>query len=444
MNIPHSNHLVGWIGDDFTGSAASLEVLAFAGIPSVLFLSVPSKAQMELFPKAQAIGVATTARSQSPDWMQLHLPEYFKFLKDLSPVISHYKVCSTLDSSPEIGSIGCALDIAQSIFNSPWIPVLIAAPKMGRYQIFGHLFAASGSQVYRLDRHPTMRNHPITPMQESDVAKHLMLQSTHKIHNLRLDTLSGKRADFATLTIATGGQVVTLDAVTDHDMARLGKFIWQTGQNGLFAIGSQGIQYALVEHWRENGLIETQDRCVSAGPVEQVICVSGSVSPQTSDQINWALKNGFQGLSVDVRSVLLIPQEASKDIVVRALDILASGRSLIIYTADGRKGFEPKLSAGESSKIGQILGHILKQLLKQTHIRRVIISGGDTSGHASQQLDLFAVQAISPTVPGAPLLKAFSTDPDLDGLELALKGGQMGTVDYFDWIKRGGGMTEKG
>ena len=64
MNIPHSNHLVGWIGDDFTGSAASLEVLAFAGIPSVLFLSVPSKAQMELFPKAQAIGVATTARSQ--------------------------------------------------------------------------------------------------------------------------------------------------------------------------------------------------------------------------------------------------------------------------------------------------------------------------------------------------------------------------------------------
>ena len=175
-----------------------------------------------------------------------------------------------------------------------------------------------------------------------------------------------------------------------------------------------------------------------------MICVSGSVSPQTSDQINWALKNGFQGLSVDVRSVLLIPQEASKDIVVRALDILASGRSLIIYTADGRKGFEPELSAGESSKIGQILGHILKQLLKQTHIRRVIISGGDTSGHASQQLDLFAVQAISPTVPGAPLLKAFSTYPDLDGLELALKGGQMGTVDYFDWIKRGGGMTEKG
>lgn len=444
MNMPHSKCLVAWIGDDFTGSAASLEVMAFAGIPSVLFLNVPTKSQMDLFPEARAIGVATTARSQSTDWMHEHLPKYFGFLRELSPVISHYKVCSTLDSSPEIGSIGCALDIAKSIFNSSWVPVLIAAPKMRRYQAFGHLFAASGTEIHRLDRHPTMMDHPITPMRESDVAKHLMLQSAQAIYNLSLEDLSAQRENYTPPPMVDGGQVVTLDAMTDQHMACLGKLIWEGGQDGLFAVGSQGIQYALVEYWREKGWIEKQDKCAGAGPVEQVICISGSVSPQTSEQINWALKHGFEGLSVDVKSMLQTPEQTSEDIIIKALDLLASGQSLVIYTADGRQGFETKLSAAESSQIGQTLGQILKQLLQRTDIRRAIISGGDTSGHAAQQLNLFALQATSPTVPGAPLLKAFSADPKLDGLELALKGGQMGTVDFFDWIKRGGGITKRG
>ena len=50
--------------------------------------------------------------------------------------------------------------------------------------------------------------------------------------------------------------------------------------------------------------------------------------------------------------------------------------------------------------------------------------------------------AAAATVPGAALLDAYSDDPELDGIEIALKGGQMGTPDYFGWIKEGGGATE--
>ena len=32
MSIEQKTPLVGWIGDDFTGSAATLEVMAFAGL----------------------------------------------------------------------------------------------------------------------------------------------------------------------------------------------------------------------------------------------------------------------------------------------------------------------------------------------------------------------------------------------------------------------------
>ena len=41
--------LVAWYGDDFTGSAAVMEVLTFAGLPSVLFLDLPTPEQLARF-----------------------------------------------------------------------------------------------------------------------------------------------------------------------------------------------------------------------------------------------------------------------------------------------------------------------------------------------------------------------------------------------------------
>ena len=84
---------------------------------------------------------------------------------------------------------------------------MIAAPKMRRYQAFGHLFAASGTEIYRLDRHPTMMDHPITTMRESDVAKHLMLQTALAIYNLSLEDLSAQRENFTPPPMVEGGQV---------------------------------------------------------------------------------------------------------------------------------------------------------------------------------------------------------------------------------------------
>jgi uncharacterized protein YgbK (DUF1537 family) len=43
-----------------------------------------------------------------------------------------------------------------------------------------------------------------------------------------------------------------------------------------------------------------------------------------------------------------------------------------------------------------------------------------------------------PLQAGAPLCRAHSTDPALDGLELVLKGGQIGTPDFFDQARKSG------
>ncbi|MGB7206146.1 MAG: nucleotide-binding domain containing protein, partial [Anderseniella sp.] len=61
------------------------------------------------------------------------------------------------------------------------------------------------------------------------------------------------------------------------------------------------------------------------------------------------------------------------------------------------------------------------------------------SGHATRQLGIFALTALAPTIPGAAIFRAHS-DGARDGLELALKGGQMGSHDYFGWVRSGGGQ----
>ena len=88
--------------------------------------------------------------------------------------------------------------------------------------------------------------------------------------------------------------------------------------------------------------------------------------------------------------------------------------------------------------IGKSLGRMLRALVDSADLTRVVASGGDTSGHVARALGIEALTALAPTIPGAALCKAQATGP-ADGLEVALKGGQMGSADYFGWIRDGGG-----
>ena len=50
--------LVSFYGDDYTGSSAVMEVLTFAGLPTVLFLDVPTPERLARFEGYRGIGIA--------------------------------------------------------------------------------------------------------------------------------------------------------------------------------------------------------------------------------------------------------------------------------------------------------------------------------------------------------------------------------------------------
>ena len=94
------SRLLSYYGDDFTGSTDVMEALASHGVETVLFTRLPTASEFEPYKNHEAVGLAGTSRSQTPQWMDEHLPPIYAWLKSLSARFCHYKVCSTFDSSP--------------------------------------------------------------------------------------------------------------------------------------------------------------------------------------------------------------------------------------------------------------------------------------------------------------------------------------------------------
>ncbi len=426
-----------YYGDDFTGSTDVLESLALAGIESVLFLGAPSQKHLEAFPNCQAIGIAGDSRSQTPEWMSANLPTIFARLKAFEAPVSHYKTCSTFDSSPTHGSIGRAMEVGHEIFASAFIPIVIGAPHLGRYVVFGNLFATADGKVYRIDEHPTMRCHPVTPMTEANLREHLAKQTVMPIGQVDIRSLNSNAAAALAIERSHGTQAVLFDGIDDTSLTTTGKLLWQEAtQRPIFAVGSSGLTEALITQWRSAG-IATHSPKHQVKSVDQILVLSGSCSPVTESQIRWALANNFSGISIDPAKLTdpATDTATAETATQKYLYEVNKGRSVILYTALG------PVTAGATphgEQLGSQLGKLLKSLLNSSPIRRVIICGGDTASHALQQLGLYALTWSASVEPGAPLCHAHSDDQIFRNLELALKGGQIGGQDFFELVRNGG------
>ena len=95
-----------------------------------------------------------------------------------------------------------------------------------------------------------------------------------------------------------------------------------------------------------------------------------------------------------------------------------------------------------SEELGKILGTIAKKAVEKTGIKRVVVAGGDTSSYAARAMGIEALEMVTPLIPGAPLCKAYSANKGINGLEVNLKGGQVGSEDYFVILKNGSASVQ--
>jgi uncharacterized protein YgbK (DUF1537 family) len=447
-----------YYGDDFTGSTDALEFLTLAGVKTVLFLRKPEQKDLDRFPGIQAIGLAGKSRSMSPLEMEAELFPAFENLKSFEPAHFHYKVCSTFDSAPHVGNIGKAIEIGSEVFNQKTVLVSPSAPHLGRFCVFGNLFARMGTvgngEIYRIDRHPSMNKHPVTPALEGDLTIHLAKQTEKLINLVNLTTIEKGASAVLEEVVNNKAEILFFDGFNLDHLKTIGCVFNQLATDKtLFSVGSSGIEMALGLDWQDKKIIGNEISFESAGEVSPILVLSGSCSPVTSSQIEYALENGFLEIALESKAVDIQNQEAIiKNTVNQIIENFNNGKSTILHTSTGSN--DPRIAETEvyftskgiseneiqkqcSSIYGKVLGQVAKEVLKAVKIKRILFAGGDTSSYAASELDILALEMIAPLAPGAPLCKAVSDNEWVNGIEMNFKGGQVGTTDYFIKVLKG-------
>ena len=428
----NKNILLAFYGDDFTGSTDALEFLCRAGAKAVLFIEPPTAEQLNGYPDIDAFGVAGMTRSLSPDAMETILLPAFEKIKLTGVKHVHYKVCSTFDSSPTVGSIGKAIDCGAAIFKNKTIPVLGGTPALARYCVFGNLFAKMGigsqGKVYRLDRHPSMSKHPVTPADESDLRLHLGKQTDKQIGLIDIVQLYKDTAEWN----SGNAPVVLIDALYESQLIKIGAWIdaQQKESDTVFSVGSSAIEMALGKYWNEQQILTAVKEWEYPGKAVPLLVVSGSCSPVTAVQIAYAKANGFEEVIID--ALKICNDNVVEELVMEKVNaLLTEQKNVIVHTG------EKQTQNLSSQKLGTALGVIAKSASENLLVKRIVVAGGDTSSYAARAMEIEAVKMIAPLVAGAPLCRAISKNENINGMEVNFKGGQVGSERYFEVLVNG-------
>jgi uncharacterized protein YgbK (DUF1537 family) len=464
----------GYYGDDFTGATDTLAHLARAGLRAILFMAMPTAEQLTAAGPLDAVGMAGTARSMAPQALEAELSEVGAGFAALGVRVLHYKVCSTFDSSPRSGSIGVAINVLRRSFSNPLVAIVGGQPDLRRYCVFGNLFAAAGaaSTPYRIDRHPTMSCHPVTPMGEADLRLHLQAQGLPHVALVDCTTYVRplpERVAVLDALLAQHPDAVLFDALETAHLALIGALIAPHAQRSpMLVVGASSVAQALAatslalelkteprpepgpepevrvelelstapETERDSGPKDEPRRvdrrdvprvpAIAPGPV---FILAGSLSPLTAQQIAHA--SAFEQIELAPEQLCGDAAPAYlEEILIPITAALNAGRHVLAFT---RRVGEPQSTDRDDPRtLALACGRLLRHVLDATQLHRVAVAGGDTSSYAMQQLDAWGLSYLSSVCPGVALTRLHSDRPHLDGLEIVLKGGQMGDVDLFE------------
>ena len=431
-------------GDDFTGASDNAAQYARHGLVTRLYFSNPG---VDLLRQAtlvcDVIGVAGTARSLDTQSMTLELMPVLQDFKALHIPLIQYKCCSTFDSSPLTGSLGHAIQLMRQVWPNSFVPVHAAAPEFGRYTLFGNHFARAGTDVYRLDRHPVMSVHPVTPMHEADLRAVLAGQGFAVDTLVDVCTLEKYplRTEELALTLLDSNSAV-FDGLTQQHVVTVASTLWRLSQQQqVCAMAAQGLAHGLGQFLREAGQIESDAPLQQLAATDRLLVLSGSCSALSAAQIEFARASGFACMRLSNDCLLGKDETGFAQLLQQALELLNAGQSVVVFTATGPqdphtaqlRAVTADWPAGElAQRIGLRFAQLAGRAFQDTSLTRLVVAGGDSSSFTMRALGALALQVkASHFAQNAHFCSLLSNEAHTHGKEVLLKGGQVGTEHLY-------------
>ena len=207
--------LLGCIADDFTGATDLANTLSRYGMRTVQTIGVPKGDA----PEADAIVVALKSRTIEPALAVEQSLVVCRWLKQNGAHQIYFKYCSTFDSTA-LGNIGPVADALLNELKADFTIACPAFPENGRTIYMGNLFVGD-----ILLSESNMRNHPLTPMLDSNLVRVLSRQTQHKVSLVPHRVVKqGANAIIKTFVTLQKDQTryAIIDALEDVDLEHLG------------------------------------------------------------------------------------------------------------------------------------------------------------------------------------------------------------------------------
>lgn len=414
----------GWYGDDFTGATDTLSTIARRGRNAFLFLTVPTARQVSAAGPLEAIGIASAARTMSSTLVRAELPLAGRFFRQQGIRLMHYKCCSTFDSATDVGNLATAIDALRPFYDTPVVPVVGGQPSLGRYCVFSTLFAAAGAWTFRIDRHPTMSQHPATPMEEADLTRHfdrLGLSGMGRIHwpSCTEAAIGAAWREAA----AAHPPAILVDALDKSHVAAIGVLLRELCEAGTtLVVGASSVAEAWFGGEAAGDANDTLTGTDASGPA---FAFAGSLSPVTRSQIAAARSYGV--LQIDPAEVVVrSPRLAA--VLDTTVSALLEGHNVLVTTAPPEGPAPIRLMPG----LAEASAAFIDDVVARSGVRRVAIAGGDTSSAAVPALGFWGLAYHSVISRGSTVCVGRSDNLARDGMHLLLKGGQMGDDVVFE------------
>jgi 3-dehydrotetronate 4-kinase len=412
--------LLGCIADDLTGATDLALMLTRAGMRTVQVMQVPdASSDLAGF---DAVVVALKTRTCPPaEAVSLSLAAADALTAGGARQL-FFKYCSTFDSTDE-GNIGPVAEALLAHLGARQAIVCPAFPTNKRTVYQGNLFVGD----VPLSESP-MKDHPLTPMRDSNLARVLQRQTKLKVGMVPFAVVDAG-ADAIRKAMAAADardeRFLVLDAITDRHLVDMG-----TAAEGMKLItGGSGVALGLPANFVRQGLMKSATAPASMrAPNGRAAILAGSCSTATRGQVQAAVAAGLPTLRIDPLAIASGEIDAAR-ILAWAIKQSAE-RPLLVYSSA-----DPDTVAAAQGKLGRdTAGRIVEETLAAAAIgladagfSRMIVAGGETSGAVVNGLGVTTLE-IGPEIdPGVPWTRAIGGRD----MVLALKSGNFGAPDFF-------------
>ena len=415
-----ANILLGCIADDFTGATDLANTLVRSGMRVIQTIGVPQRPPAA---NIDAVVVALKSRTIEPDQAIAQSLQALRWLRAAGAQQIVFKICSTFDSTPR-GNIGPVTEALMDALGCDFAIATPAFPDNGRTVFRGHLFV--GDQLLS---DSSMRNHPLTPMTDSNLVRVLQAQCQRRVGLIDYQCVArgidSIRARMDALR-AEGFGLAVLDAVSNDDLMRAGLAL----RGAPLVTSGSGLAIGLPANF---GIAASEQAAALPRASGAAAIVSGSCSVATQKQVAHFQRSGGRAFAIDPIAIATEGDSVLTQLIDRSVAALSSGPVLIYSTAtaDQVAATQARLGAAAAgAMLEQALARIAAALVA-SGVGRLIVAGGETSGACVQALGVQALRIGAQIDVGVPWCHAEQVAGRSQGLHLCLKSGNFGGEDFF-------------